>query len=184
MAKRKANKNGGKENKREKCEEVPEQEDDCKKEVKENEPESEERYIPEIKLKTCTPGAIKDLLTAIVEKYHQFLEGMQVKGYSDDSKGTIAIMSSEEMYEDHLYEQLMYHMRRNHGVRKVILDVIEEKYGRTRDFNVHWSEVLMERNKRFKKYNMNKSYKSTAIGELLDEIFCTYEMEKFSRVAD
>ena len=98
MGKRRANKNRGEDSKRERCEETPDQKNDCKKVVEEKEPEGEKWDIPEIKIRTCTPGAIKDLLSEIGEKYHQFLDGVQVKGHSSNyvkgqsSEGIIAII--------------------------------------------------------------------------------------------
>ena len=182
MGKRRANKNRGEDNKREKCEETPDQKNDCRKVIEEKEPENEKWDIPEIKVRTCTPGAIKDLLSEICEKYHQFLEGVQVKGQS--TEGIIAIISPEEMYEDELYEQLTYHLRKGQGVRKVIVDTVNREHGKPREFNVHWNEILVERFKRYKRYKEYKSYGSTVIGELLEEIMKTYEIEQFGRIVE
>ena len=187
MAKRKAKKNRKEDSKRERYREEPDQNAECKKEIKEKEPENnEEESVPDIKTKTCTPGAIKELLAEIGEKCHQFLEGMQIKGHSEE--GTIAIMSSDEMYDEELYEQMLFHLGKNHGIRKVILDAVNEKYGKPRDFNVHWSKVLEERYKRYNGYNdtykPNRMYKCTVLGELFDEIFKVYEIELFSKISD
>ena len=186
MAKRKAKKNREEDSKRERYREEPDQNAECKKEVKEKEPEEKEESIPDIKTRTCTPAAIKELLAEIGEKCHQFLEGMQIKGHS--SEGTIAIMSPDEMYEEELYEQMLFHLRKNHGIRQVILDAVNEKHGKPKDFNVHWSKVLEERYKRFNGYNdtykPNRMYKCTVLGELLDEIFEVYEIEQFSKISD
>ena len=183
MGKRKAKKNREEDNKRERFKEEPDQRAECKKEVKEKDPENEEESVPDIKSKTCTHGAIRDLVVEIGEKYHQFLEGMQIKGYSD--QGIIAVMCGNgEMYEEELYEQMLFHLRKNHGIRKVILDAVYEKNGKPRDFNAHWGDVLKERYRRYHDYKPDKMYKGTVIGELLDEIFKVYEVEKFSKVSE
>ena len=76
MAKRKAKKNRKEDSKRERYREEPDQNAECKKEVKEKEPEDNEESVPDIKTKTCTPAAIRDLLAEIGEKCHQFLQGV------------------------------------------------------------------------------------------------------------
>ena len=186
MAKRKAKKNRNEDSKRERYREEPDQNAECEKEVKEKEPEYNEESVPDIKTKTCTPAAMRDLLAEIGEKCHQFLEGMQIKGHSDE--GTIAVMSPDEMYEEELYEQMMFHLGKNQHIRKAILDAVNEKNGKPKDFNVHWGKVLEERFKRYNGYNdtykPNRTYKCTVLGELLDEIFKVYEIEQFSKISD
>ena len=186
MAKRKAKKNREEDSKRERYREEPVQNAECKKEVKEKEHEDNEESAPDIKTKTCTPAAIKELLAEIGEKCHQFLKGMQIKGHNNE--GTIAIMSSDEMYEEELYEQMLFHLGKNHGIRQAILDAVNEKYGEPKNFNVHWSKVLEERYKRYNGYNdtykPNRMYKCTVLGELIDEIFKVYEIEQFSKISD
>ena len=172
MGKRRPSKTRGGDCKREK---VSDQENDCEKNVREEEPKKEEPKeeeceISEKKLKSCTPKILRDLLREIGEKYYRYLEGNQTKGCGH--QGVIAITSKERKYEDELFEQLSYHLRKLHGRSDAVADAIYGSQGRPKDFSVYWNEAQLGK------------YKTTCLGEVLEKIFKTYEIGRYALIAE
>ena len=171
MGKRKTRGKRGEDCKREKNEEAPDEKNNCE-EKEQEEPQEEELGIAEKKLKTCNPKMIKDLIKEVMEKLYKHMESSQIKGFNH--LGTTAITSRERKYEDVLFEQLAYHLRKHHGIGEDILKTVYGERWKPKDFNVYWKEARIA---------MSSQYRNTEISEVLEEIFVTYEVKEYATIA-
>ena len=168
MGKRKTSKKRGDDCKREKGEEVIDQ----KKMNEKEELRGEDVGISEKKFRTCNPKMIKDLIKEVAEKLYKHLESNQIKGFNH--LGIAAITSRERKHEDVLFEQMAYHLKKHHGINHEVMKAVYGDKWKPKDFNVYWKEA---------RNAMTTQYRTTEIGEILEEIFKTYEVDEYVLVA-
>ena len=101
--KRRVNKNRGEDSKREKREGIVVEKSTVEEELREEEPGEEKGSIPEKRLKSCTPGAIKQLISEVCEAYYRYLGKVQILGRSHE--GPLAVIAPDRKDEDVLFSQ-------------------------------------------------------------------------------
>ena len=167
--KRRVNKNRGEDSKREKREGIVVEKSTVEEEIREEEPGEEKGSIPEKRLKSCTPGAIKQLISEVCEAYYRYLGKVQILGRSHE--GTLAVIAPERKYEDELFSQMCYHLKKSHVQMEVFDNETGEEISTPRQFNADWNIAQPGK------------HTSTPIGEVLEEIIRTYEVNQYEKVA-
>ena len=114
---------------------------------------------------TCNWPAVFNFLRAVGEDLLEWSEDMLTRGLNEQK--IIAVIDPDRKLEDNFYQQMRYHLRETPG------PLIEQRASGNNPirFLVEW------------KLNQVGKYPENIVSEQLDEIFSTFETEKFKTIA-